>query len=319
MKQPHEIRHVAILGCGLVGFSWATVFCRAGLEVSVYNRSQDRLDTLGDRVAEALKFLAVESGSDPARGYESLRRMRRTTCLEDAVVDADYVQECLSEDLGLKQDSFARATEAVGADVIVGSSCSGLRLADIVRKVRNHPERCIVAHPANPPHIVPFMEISGDNASDAAKETAFRFMELVGQKPVRCKEVYGYVLNRIQLALIQEALHLVESGICTVEAVERAVTDGLGLRWAFTGPYGVEELNSTNLDEGLRKYKSYMLEGFGELGRVSNYGEDFIRRAVDGFAPVMRGLDHKAYLRWRDTMVLRTRAMKEQSAAEGNA
>jgi L-gulonate 3-dehydrogenase len=319
MKQPVEIRTVAILGCGLVGFSWATVFCRSGLQVSVYNRSQPRLDALTDRVADALRFLARESAIDLERAFDALGRMKKTTSLEDAVRGADYIQECLPEDLEVKQDAFARVADLVPADVIIGSSCSGLRLADIVRKVRNHPERCIVAHPANPPHIIPFMEISGDGSSDEARETACRFMDLVGQKPIRCKEVYGYVLNRIQLALIQEALYLVEQGICSVEAVERAVTDGLGLRWAFTGPYGVEELNSANLEEGLRKYKKYMLEGFRELGKVSDYGDDFIKAAVTGFGPVMRGLGHDDYLRWRDTMVMRTRTTKQDSIAPKDA
>jgi hypothetical protein len=154
------------------------------------------------------------------------------------------------------------------------------------------------------------MEIAGDGASKEAKDFTCEFMEFLGQKPIQCKEVYGYVLNRVQMALIQESLYLVQQGICTVEGVERAVTDGLGLRWAFTGPYGVEELNSANLREGLEKYKEYLLEGFGELGRIQDYGDDFIRNAVDGFGPVMKGRDHDQYLNWRNKMLLETRKLK---------
>ncbi len=120
------------------------------------------------------------------------------------------------------------------------------------------------------------------------------------------------MLNRLQLALIQQALYLVREGICSVEAVEKALTDGLGLRWAFTGPYGVEELNSANLGEGLRKYKSYMLEGFRTLGTVDDFDEAFVRRAVEGLRPLLRGSDHDAYLAWRDRMVLRARMLKEE-------
>jgi 3-hydroxyacyl-CoA dehydrogenase len=154
------------------------------------------------------------------------------------------------------------------------------------------------------------MEISGDDASQEAKDFAFELMEYVDQKPIHCKEVYGYVLNRVQLALIQEALYLVDQDICSVEGVERAVTDGLGLRWAFTGPYGVEELNSNSLREGLNKYKDYFLEGFGELGRVKDYEQDFIDKADKGFKPVLKGMEHNEYLLWRNKMVIGARKIK---------
>jgi 3-hydroxyacyl-CoA dehydrogenase len=230
--------------------------------------------------------------------------------LEEALKGVDYVQEALPEDLELKQDIFAEAARLTGADIIIGSSCSGLRRADIVKKVQHHPERCIVAHPTNPPHLIPFMEISGDGASQEVKDAAYAFMEHLGQKPIQCREVYGYVLNRVQLALIQEALFLVRENICSVVAVERAITDGLGLRWAFTGPYGVEELNSATLREGLSKYKAYFIEGFSELGKVEDYTEDFVDKAAEGFEPVMKGMNHEQYLKWRNQMVLGARRLK---------
>jgi len=208
---------------------------------------------------------------------------------------------------------FVTLTEMTSPDVPIGSSCSGLRITDIAANVKNHPERCIVAHPTNPPHLIPFMEISGDNASKEIKDSVFTFMESIGQKPIQCKEVYGYVLNRIQLSLIQEALYVVKEGICSVEAVERALTDGLGLRWAFTGPFGVEELNSANLYEGLSKYKDYMIEFFiNQQKKVDDYDQNFIDKAVAEFQPIMKGKSHDEYLKWRDQMVIRTRMLKEK-------
>ena len=122
------------------------------------------------------------------------------------------------------------------------------------------------------------------------------------------------MLNRIQLSLIQEALYLVKEDICNVEAVERALTDGLGLRWAFTGPYGVEELNSANLREGLEKYKDYMIHFFTEeQEKVCDYDQAFIDKCVSGFTPIMEGKSHEEYLKWRDQMVTRTRLLKEKS------
>lgn len=310
MKRPEEIKKVAVLGCGFIGFSFAIVFSRKGLEVNLYNRRSPSLDTVKDTIRKQFEFLKDEGILDSELIESSMARIQPFDDLAEALRDVDYVQEALPEDLELKQEMFAEAARLTGSDVIIGSSCSGLRRADIVKKVAHHPERCIVAHPTNPPHLIPFMEISGDGASREAKDAAYAFMEHLGQKPIQCREVYGYVLNRVQLALIQEALYLVKENICSVEAVERAITDGLGLRWAFTGPYGVEELNSAALREGLSKYKAYFIEGFSELGRVEDYEEDFVDKAVEGFKPVMKGMDHDQYLKWRNQMVLGTRRLK---------
>lgn len=314
MKKPQDFKKIAVIGCGLIGSSWGVVFARNGLEVYMYNRKSKTLDTVRDRMKEALEFLATEGMIMPSVVQASLSRVRTTDNLEEAVKDVDYVQECLWEDLELKQDMFVKLTELTSADVAIGSSCSGLRITDITANVKYFRERCIVAHPTNPPHIIPFMEISGVNASQEIKDSVFAFMESIGQKPIQCKEVYGYVLNRLQLSLIQEALYLVKEGICNVEAVERALTDGLGLRWAFTGPYGVEELNSANLCEGLSKYKDYMVEFFvNQQQKVYDYDEEFIKDVVAQFQPIMRGKTHKEYLLWRDQMVTRTRILKEKN------
>lgn len=313
MSKPKDFKKVTIVGSGMIGHSWAVIFARNGLKVAMYNRKSKTYDTALDRVEDSLQFLASEGVITDEEAVESLARVYVTDDLAEAVKDTDYIQECFWEDLKLKQDIFQKLTSIVPGDVAIGSSCSGLRISDIAANVTNHPERCIVAHPTNPPHLIPFMEISGDNASQEIKDSIYNFMESIGQKPIQCKEVYGYVLNRIQLSLTQEALYLVKEGICSVEAVERAVTDGLGLRWAFTGPYGVEELNSSNLGEGLEKYKDYMLEFFiNQQEKVYDYDDEFIQKCVDGFKPIMGGKTHEEYLLWRDRMVTKTRMLKEK-------
>lgn len=313
MKKENQIKKVAVIGCGFIGYSWGVVFARNGIDVAMYNRKSETLDTVMCRIEDALNFLLEEKVIAPEDVKEALGHVTVTDQLQEALKDADYVQECLWEDLELKKDIFKKISDLTPPHVPIGSSCSGLRIQDIAADVVNAPERCIVAHPTNPPHLIPFMEISGDLASQEIKDRVFQFMESIGQKPIQCKEVYGYVLNRIQLSLIQEALYLVQEQICSVEAVERALTDGLGLRWAFTGPYGVEELNSACLEEGLVKYKDYMLEFFTQQQKkVHDYDELFIRRAVEEFSPVMRGKTHEEYLKWRDQMVIRTRMLKEK-------
>lgn len=312
MKKPEEFKKVTVIGCGFIGYSWGVVFARGGLDVYMYNRKSKTLDTVKDRIAAAFHFLAEEGVIEESEIDGFLSRIHTTDNLEEAVKDTDYIQECLWEELELKRDIFEKLTAITPEDVAIGSSCSGLRITDITANVTNHPQRCIVAHPTNPPHLIPFMEISGDNASQEIKDSVFNFMESIGQKPIQCREVYGYVLNRLQLSLVQEALYLVKEDICNVEAVDRALTDGLGLRWAFTGPYGVEELNSANLYEGLGKYKDYMIEFFTkEQKKVRDYDEEFIEKCVKGFAPVMEGKTHEEYLLWRDQMVTRARMLKE--------
>lgn len=313
MKKPEEFKKVTVIGCGFIGYSWGVVFARKGLEVYMYNRKSKTLDTVKNRISEALRFLADEGVIAESEINESLNRIRITDNLYEAVKDTDYIQECLWEDVELKRDIFEKLSSMTPGYVAIGSSCSGLRISDIAVNVKNHPERCIVAHPTNPPHLIPFMEISGDNASSEIKDSVFNFMESIGQKPIQCKEVYGYVLNRLQLSLVQEALYLVKEDICSVAAVDRALTDGLGLRWAFTGPYGVEELNSANLFEGLEKYKNYMIEFFTkEQQKVYDYDKEFIEKCVNGFNPIMEGKSHEQYLLWRDQMVTRARMLKEK-------
>ena len=309
---PRQCTTVAILGCGFVGFSWAVVFARHGLDVRLFNRPGPSLSSVRDRVRGALELLRDEGVIDERGVSESLARVRTFDDLAEAVGPADYVQEALPEDLDLKRTIFARVAAMTDADVVIGSSCSGLRRADIVSRVDDHPERCLVVHPANPPHLVPFVEISGDGAGGDAKQAARRLMEAVGQRPIVCREIYGYVLNRLQLALIQQALWLVQHDICSVEAVDAALTDGLGLRWAFNGPFGLEELNSASLREGLVKYRDYMLEGFAELGEVRALDDELVDRAVAGFAPVLRGRDHDQYLAWRDHLLARLNSLKAE-------
>jgi len=312
MKRPEDIKSVAVLGSGFIGFSWAIVFARKGIAVNIYNRKGRSLDNVLAVIKQNLDFLKDEGMLDQATADTALQLIKPFDDLEAAIKNVDYVQEALAEDLELKQNIFARLDELLPAEVIIGSSCSGLRMTDIAQKVKIYPERCLVAHPTNPPHLVPFMEIAGDRASQEAKQAAYDFMRFLGQKPIICKEIYGYVLNRIQTALIREAFYLLEHDICSLAAVDSAVTDGLGLRWAFTGPYGVEELNSDSLREGLFKYKAYLEEGFKELGDFAVITDEFVEKADSGFKDVMQGMTHQQYLEWRNQMVVRTRLLKEK-------
>ncbi len=309
-----EIKKVAVIGCGFIGFGWITIFARNGIEVNAYDSYEPSLKVVKDRVRDGLDFF-VEEGVVKAEDVPAIMdRIKICNSLEEAVADADYIQESIPENLKLKQDLFKELTDMTDPSIPIGSSCSGMQLSDIIANVTNHPERCIVSHPTNPPHIVAYMEIAGDTADEGVKQRIFDFMESVGQKPIICKEIYGYVLNRMQLAVQKEALYMVQEGVCSVEAVERAITDGVGMRWPFTGPLATEELNSASIEEGMYKYKDYMMEFFTkEQKPLNDISDELIAKVCAGVKPIMNGRTHDEYRLWRDQMVTRTRLMKERN------
>lgn len=309
-----EIKKVAVIGCGFIGFGWITVFARNGIEVNAFDSFAPSMETVKDRVRDGLNFFVDENVIKEEDIPAIMDRIKLCSSLEEAVADADYVQECIPENLELKQNLFRDVANLTDETVAIGSSCSGLQMSDIAAKVTNHPERCIVSHPTNPPHIVAYMEIAGDTASNEVKQHIFDFMESIGQKPIICKEIYGYVLNRMQLAVQKEALYMIQEDICSVEAVERAITDGVGMRWPFTGPLATEELNSASIEEGMYKYKDYMMEFFTkEQKPLHDISDELIAKVCAGVKPIMNGRTHDEYRLWRDQMVTRTRLMKEKN------
>lgn len=206
------IGKVGIVGGGLIGRSWAQVFARAGWEVAVWD-------------------------PDP--------KLRGVPTLEEAVRDAEYVQESGPETLDVKREIFARLDAAAGPQTILASSTSALVPSKFTEKLAGR-ARCVVAHPVNPPHVIPVVEVCG--APWTSPETRRRAIEIlrgVGQVPIDVKrEIDGFILNRLQVALLTEAFRLVEEGYVSPEDLDHTVADGLGLRWSFMGPFETIELNA---------------------------------------------------------------------------
>ena len=138
MKRPEEFKKITVVGCGFIGYSWGVVFARAGKDVYMYNRKSNTLDTVLQRITDALHFLADEGVIEEKEIEESLSRIHVTDNLALAVENTDYIQECLWEDIDLKQNIFETLTAMTPEDVPIGSSCSGLRISDIVKNVQNH-------------------------------------------------------------------------------------------------------------------------------------------------------------------------------------
>ncbi len=314
MAEGDSIQRVAIIGTGFIGFGWSLVFAQAGLETRVYDADPRQLESLDARVESGLELLA-RLGRIRAEDIPSLRT-RIVPCgdLANAVDGADYVQECVPEDLALKQKVFAEVGGLTPPGTIIGSSVSAISITLIADRSQ-HPERCIAVHPTNPPHIVPLVEIiPGEKTSPATVRTTLDFLKRVGQEPILVrKEVFGYVLNRLQFALVREALYLARQGVASVEDIDKCIHQGLGLRWAFLGPFGVEATNAASIEDDLRKYAGPIKELMGQLCQsYDGPDERDVETIVQGVHAMFPGKTSAELIAYRDAMVLRTRELKER-------
>lgn len=210
----------AVVGTGVIGESWVRLFLAHGHEVV----ATDPAPGARDRLPDAVRFV-----DDPA----------------DAVADADFVQENGPERLDVKHGLLAVLDAAARPEVVIASSSSALRPTDLARGAARHPERVLVGHPFNPPHLVPLVEVvPGEATSEAAVAAASAFYAGVGRTPLRLRaELPGHLANRLQAALWREAYSLVERGVATVADIDTAITEGPGLRWAAVGPITGQHLS----------------------------------------------------------------------------
>ena len=231
-----EIRQVAVIGSGLIGAGWATLYASHGCQVTVYDVAEQVLEQAQMRIADNLNYLAREGVYTQAQVQDFLGAISYTTELSKAVNGAQFIQENGPDRLEIKQSILAELEQYAPADAIYASSTSALLITDIASQAI-HPERCIGGHPYNPPHLIPLVEITkGDKTAPEVVETAYAFYQRVGKEPVILhKESMGFIANRLQAALNRELVDLVMRGVCSVEDVDKACTFGPGLRWGIMG------------------------------------------------------------------------------------
>ena len=227
------IKRVAIIGTGVIGASWAALFLAKGLEVVATDVAPDAEASLRHFVEAAwpaLRRLGLAPGA-------SQSNLKFTADLPTAVKNADFVQENGPERIDFKKKLYGQLDELLLADVIIASSSSGLTMSEIQSGCPSHPERCVIGHPFNPPHLVPLVEIvGGAKTSEDTIQRASEFYTSIGKRTVRLhKEVPGHVANRLQAALGREVYHLVAEGVVSVADVDTALCWGPGLRWGVMG------------------------------------------------------------------------------------
>jgi 3-hydroxyacyl-CoA dehydrogenase len=233
MTDTKPIRRIAIIGTGVIGASWTALFLARGLQVvatDVAPNAEAALRKFVETAWPALTRLGLSPGA-------SQSNLSFTPALAQAVANADLVQENGPERIDFKQKLYGELDQLLPPDVIIASSSSGLTMSEIQKGARSHPERCVIAHPFNPPHLIPLVEIvGGAKTSEETIRRAAEFYTSIGQRTVRLnKELPGHVANRLQAALAREVYYLVSEGVVSAADVDTALSWGPGLRWGVMG------------------------------------------------------------------------------------
>ena len=305
----------AVVGTGVIGRGWMYVFSRAGCPTHIFDedptQTRKALDWYDQTLEEDIKDdFITESDAGKCRSLVS-----DFTDLGQALSGIEYIQESGPENLEIKHEIFLRIDKVAERDAIIGSSTSAIDINLIAEGVPGI-SRCITAHPFNPPHIVPIVEVMATKQTDPSVTTrAVDFLKRVGQKPVVMNYFLpGYLINRIQAAVVREAIHLVTRGAASVEDVDTLMSHGLGLRWALFGSFGI---NHTNADGGVREY-------YARYGKAYQSIMNELDSTPPSFDPEMNELIGKGVddmlgdttlaecCRWRDRLVRRIRRLKEE-------
>lgn len=276
---------IAVVGTGVIGESWARLFLAHGHDVTATDPAPGAEDRLRAALGARPSFT-----TDPAA----------------AVADADFVQENGPERLEVKHALLEVLDAAARPDVVIASSSSMLRPTDLARGALEHPERVLVGHPFNPPHLVPLVEVvPGEATSPAAVDAAMAFYRTVGRTPLRLRaELPGHLANRLQAALWREAYSLVARGVATVADVDTAITEGPGLRWAALGPFTNQHLSGG--PGGIAHVLEHLGPGtealWADLGTASHTPE-LVARIVAGVDEALAGSESADLLARRDAVI----------------
>ena len=256
------MKNIGVIGGGLIGASWAAIFSKSGFNVFVYDPYPDVFETYKSRVSSFLEELKAFDGTINIE--ESLNRIKANVSLEELCRNVEYIQESAPEILSVKQELFAKLDNLAPEEVVIGSSSSAMPISSITQNLKGQ-HRCIITHPANPPHLIPCVEICpGENTSNKTIEKTKEIFSASGASIVNVKkEIDGFILNRLQGALLNEAMRLYSDGYASADEIDATVRDGLGLRWAFMGPFETIDLNAPG---GIKDY-------------ISRYGPIFVEMA----------------------------------------
>ena len=309
---------IAVVGAGLIGQAWAIVFARAGQDVVLWDGQAPALHEAPLVIAKLVEDLAREGLVDDAA--KVLARITTEENLELALKGVGYVQENLPEKLELKQSIFERLDALTSPDVILASSTSSIPASKFTETLVDR-ARCVIAHPVNPPYLVPVVEICGAPwTSPDVIERTWQLMQQIKQKPVHIKkELEGFILNRLQGALLREAFRLVQEGYVDVEGLDTTVKDGLGLRWSFMGPFETIDLNAPG---GLADYAQRYGPLYHSIAKQQTDTSPWSEAQIQALDRQRREQLPKEQLAerrlWRDRKLMAMAAQRKRSEKDGS-
>jgi 3-hydroxyacyl-CoA dehydrogenase len=315
MAKSKEIRNVAIVGTGVIGASWAALYLARGLSVVATDPAPNAEANLRRYVDEAWKDLSV-IGLSPGASRD---RLSFTLDMKKAVSDADFVQENGPERQDFKIKLFADMDAATPPDSIIASSSSGLTMS-VMQSNCKHPERCVIGHPFNPPHVVPLVEVvAGAKTSPETVQRAISFYSSIGKRAIHVrKEVVGHVANRLQAALYREVVYLIEQGVLDVADSDAAVCWGPGLRWGVMGPNLLFHLagGQGGIQHFMEHLSGPVATWWKDLGTITEFSPQVKQTIIDGVLKEADGRSIEELEGERDAMLLEllaTRAKKEKA------
>jgi 3-hydroxyacyl-CoA dehydrogenase len=275
------INRIAIVGTGLIGGSWAALYLARGFDVVATDPGPGAEEKLRHYVDTAWEELSVLGLAPKA----SKNRLSFTHDMKTALAEADFIQENGPERQDFKIKLFADMDAAAPVDSIIASSSSGLTVS-VMQSACKHPERCVIGHPFNPPHVIPLVEVvGGAKTSPEAIERAISFYSSIGKKPIHLrKEVVGHVANRLQAALYREVVHLIEQGVLDVADADTAVCWGPGLRWGVMGPNLLFHLGGG--PDGIRHFMEHLsgpvASWWKDLGTITEFSPAVKQTIIEG-------------------------------------
>ena len=303
----NDIKKIACIGSGMIGQGWATLFAAAGYGVIMQDISDDKLHSALEQVQVYLGHLADNDRLQGQTAADAHKLIRTTPSLAEAVKDADYILESVPDKYSAKKPVFKEMDALAPPDTILASSSSGLLMSEIQTAV-TRPERCVLVHPFLPVHLLPLVEVvGGEQTVPETVEITCRLMEKIGKAPVRLKkEVSGYIVNRLQAAVLREAMDLVASGVASAEEVDRAFCTGMGMRDPFIGPLLRAHLAGNGIESFVEHYaESYRLrwESMATWNAIPSQVRDKVVHSVNQM-PIVRNNSLEEIKSWRDRMLM---------------
>ncbi|MCR4842458.1 MAG: 3-hydroxyacyl-CoA dehydrogenase family protein [Eubacterium sp.] len=304
-----DIKNVAGIGGGVIGGSWAVLFAMKGLKVKLYDINDDCIANDKKTIEGNLDFLAANGAIKDRASVEA--NISFTTSMEEAVKDAQFIQESGPERINIKQDMLAQIEAAAPADAIIASSASGLPIGQIAENA-THPERIIGGHPYNPPHLIPLVELTKNpNTTEENVQLAKEFYESLGKEAIILrKDCPGYICNRLQLAVFREMIDLVERGVCSVEDADKALTFGPGIRWAIFGHNMIMQLGNKDGISGMIDMLGGGFNLCADIAAWDTIPADYGKLAQEQVDEMMKnysdeiGHDNAAIAQYRDKMLI---------------